>query len=264
MIKEPRIQMFDLLNCISSVMDMVNPSLVNHHKQVAYIALCIAKELGLSSEQQADLVSAGLLHDIGAISLAEKLQALRFEFENAEKHAELGYLLVKMYEPFSRIAPIIRFHHTPWNQGYGADFEGQKVPIGSHILHLADRLAISTNREQEIFGQATEIINRIEQHSEEMFIPELVNISKSLLLRESFMLDIISGSIGSILSGMIVLPTIEENFDGLLSLAKVFAHIIDFRSRFTATHSSGVTSTATMLAEFAGYIHDLGKLGVPP
>ena len=114
--------MFDLLNCLSSAMDLVNPKLVNHHKQVAYVALCIARELNLPADQQTDLVYAGLLHDIGAISLAEKLQALQFEFENPQKHAELGYMLIKVYEPFARIAPLIRFHHVPWDEGYGAEF----------------------------------------------------------------------------------------------------------------------------------------------
>ena len=277
MIKEPRIQMFDLLNCLSSAMDLVNPRLVNHHKQVAYVALCIARELNLPADQQTDLVYAGLLHDIGAISLAEKLQALQFEFENPQKHAELGYMLIKVYEPFARIAPLIRFHHVPWDEGYGAEFNGEKVPFGSHILHLADRIAISVQKEEDIFGQEKDVISKIEEHTTDMFVPELVAISKDLIQREYFMLDLTSNSIGTILSNMIVLPTIEENIDGLLSLARLFAHVIDFRSRFTSTHSSGVATTAKLLAEyaglsqrqckmmeFAGYVHDLGKLAVPP
>jgi HD-GYP domain-containing protein (c-di-GMP phosphodiesterase class II) len=62
----------------------------------------------------------------------------------------------------------------------------------------------------------------------------------------------------------------------LLALTRVLAHIVDFRSRFSATHSSGVSAAASSLAKFAGftkrecammevagYLHDIGKLAVP-
>jgi HD-GYP domain-containing protein (c-di-GMP phosphodiesterase class II) len=59
-------------------------------------------------------------------------------------------------------------------------------------------------------------------------------------------------------------------------IAELFRNIIDFRSPFTATHSSGVaaaassiskifglTSMETTLMEVAGDLHDIGKLAIP-
>jgi HD-GYP domain-containing protein (c-di-GMP phosphodiesterase class II) len=64
--------------------------------------------------------------------------------------------------------------------------------------------------------------------------------------------------------------------EGIVGLSSMFARIIDFRSRFTAAHSSGVAASAEALAQFsgrpadecaqmriAGLLHDLGKLAVP-
>jgi len=276
LLKEMRVPVFDLISCLSNAMDMVDPVLVDHHKKVAYIALRVAKELGLSAEQEQDLVLAGILHDIGALSLTDKLQALQFEFENPHQHAKMGYMVLKMYEPFSKVATIIRFHHVPWHDGEGAEFEGQKVPLSSHILHLADRVAVSIQKQQEILAQVSPVCGKIEQNAGEMFMPEIVNAFKALAQKEYLWCDLASNSISPILTQSIIMPTIEQDIHALLSLAKLFAHIIDFRSRFTATHSSGVSATATTLAEFArftereckmmtvaGYVHDLGKLAVP-
>jgi len=66
------------------------------------------------------------------------------------------------------------------------------------------------------------------------------------------------------------------NLQSLRDLARVLCRLIDFRSRFTSTHSEGVAVVASFLArcsglspetcsllEVAGYVHDLGKLAVP-
>lgn len=70
--------------------------------------------------------------------------------------------------------------------------------------------------------------------------------------------------------------TIDLDLVSLMDFARLFSHIIDFRSRFTATHSSGVAAIAEALAglvgmsraegqllRVAGYLHDLGKLAIP-
>ncbi len=65
--------------------------------------------------------------------------------------------------------------------------------------------------------------------------------------------------------------------DGLLETAKLLSRIIDFRCAFTSTHSTGVSAVAHKIAELmnlskdechsariAGYLHDIGKLAIPP
>lgn len=107
MIKEPQIRLSDLIMCLSSALDLVSPALVNHQKRVAYIALSIANEMGLPIEDRNSLMLAGLLHDSGALSLREKLDTLQFEVRNPQKHAEIGYLLLKGFEPFSKAALLV-------------------------------------------------------------------------------------------------------------------------------------------------------------
>ena len=47
MIKEPRVPIFDLVTCLSNIIDLVSTSVANHHTHVAYISLKLGEELGL-------------------------------------------------------------------------------------------------------------------------------------------------------------------------------------------------------------------------
>jgi HD-GYP domain-containing protein (c-di-GMP phosphodiesterase class II) len=119
----------------------------------------------------------------------------------------------------------------------------------------------------------------IENMSGEMFAPVLVEAFKDLSCNESFWLMLaFPGRFKSFkpLERRAHLRTFEVDTEGILSLSNLFARIIDFRSRFTATHSSGVAASAEALArisgmskedcvniKIAGLLHDLGKLAVP-
>jgi len=278
MLKEIQVPLFDLIMCLSDVADFINPLVTNHQKQVAYIALRIAEELGLSLEERTQIVLAGELHDIGFLSLKDRMAFLDFEFETEGifNHEKIGYSLIRKFKPLSDAATLIRFHHVKWNGGAGIESQEIQVPIGSHILHLADRIAVLINKEQEVLGQVKTITERVLEQSDKMFKPELVEAFKNLSIMEYFWLDAASPTVGTIIHHKMRPSEIELDIKGLIELARLFAYIIDFRSPFTANHSSGVTATAEVLAKLAdfserecemmkaaGYLHDLGKLAVP-
>jgi len=249
---------------------------VNHHKQVAYIAYSLGKELDLTTAERSQLVFAGALHDIGALSLKERLDALKFDNENLHMHAEAGYTLLKTFKPLANAASIIRHHHVLWEGGKGSQFKGRPVSIHSHILHLADRISVLFDPKQDISQQVGLIIEKIADQSDKMFIPDLVQAFRSLAVKEYFWLDLSSPSINSVLRRRVQTNNIDLNMDGLLNVACLFSQIIDFRSHFTSTHSSGVSACAKAIAHkvgfsyrecrlirVAGYLHDLGKLAIP-
>lgn len=268
--------MFEIVMGLSGAVDFVDTALVGHHARVACLAHSMAKEIGLPIADQRDLVWASLLHDIGAFSLKERLEFLRFEVDNWQSHSEVGYRLVSDFDPLRRSAELIRYHHAPWDGGRGREIKGEEVPLGSHILHLADRVAVTMGQEGEILAQVERILDKIETRGGRLFVPELVDAFKSLCDREVFWLDASYQPLSAVLRERCGSATVELDMAQLTSLAELFCRIIDFRSRFTATHSHGVASVAERLAhlagftererglmKIAGYLHDLGKLAVP-
>ncbi|MBD3166547.1 HD domain-containing protein [bacterium] len=270
------VDLLELVLAIASTVDLISPDVHNHHVRVAFIALELGRMDGLSSEEASDLVLAAALHDIGALTLRERLATFSFEIEEPHTHAELGYRLLAHFPPFERIASIVRRHHVDWEDGKGQTFQGEKVLTASHIIHLADRVDVLIGRTDSLLMDVEEVLDRIRPLIGRRFIPDLATALERILRREAFRLDLSSTKLDRLL--LLHTPGTRRQLDtqGMIGLTRMLSLLIDFQSRFTATHSSGVAAVAERLAQLsgysaskalhfriAGYLHDLGKIAVP-
>lgn len=280
MIKQPRIPLFDLILCLSKIIDLISSDLTNHHKRVAYMSYFIAEAYGLPQDERNKILLAGLMHDCGALSLRDKMGPLEFEFgftpKDRYKHCYLGFKFLSNVKMLSNIAPLIRNHHTYWNEKDNPSV-AYDIPIGCHILHLADRVdVLLQDKQNDILLHANEIFETILKESGRMFCPELVHIFIQLAKQECFLLDMVSPFIDTVLSRKVDSKIVDLDLDGLEEVSKLFYQLIDFRSRYTATHSASVTACAVAIFKrlgfsetecrmigIAGYLHDLGKLAIP-
>lgn len=274
-INKTSISLYDLLICITNAGDLVRPELEEHHQRVAYIAYQIADHMGMSIAEKKDLVLAGLLHDIGTLTLHERLELLENEPRIVHDHALRGARLIERFQPLSDAAGTILHHHVPWNYGAGSTFMGETVRMESHILHLADRVAVMVRKDRDILEQVGSITQSIQDRRDSVFVPELVDVFTRMSQEEYIWLDIAFSPLLYMLPQIILFETMDLNMDEVMELTKMFSRIIDFRSPFTSYHSAGVSATAQKLAEIAGFcvaeckmmavagnLHDLGKLAV--
>lgn len=269
------VNLYDLLICLTNAEDLVSPELRSHHQQVAYLAYKIAERYGIPERGRKNLMLAGLLHDIGALSVDERLELLENEPVTVNSHAFRGAHLLEGFEPLAQAALIIKYHHLPWNYGEGKTYMGQEVSLLSHILHLADRVCVQVNKKQNVLGQAQRIRENILSQKGRIFAPELVDTFLELSLEEYVWLDISYNPLLYILPEIVQFDTVEMDMEQVVDLTSIFSKIIDYRSPFTATHSAGVAAIAEKLAELAGFsgdeckmmriagnLHDLGKIAV--
>ncbi|UCD46500.1 MAG: HD domain-containing protein [Deltaproteobacteria bacterium] len=274
--KDLQLNLWSLLSSLAKTLDLMSPEVADHCMRVAYLSLRLGEELGLSRAELRDLCIAGALHDIGAFSLNERLDLLAFEEKRATQHALAGHLLLKDVPLFSRAAKMVRFHHLPWRKGAGAKENGVPVPRGSHIVHLADRVAVRISRGPAILGQVDGICKSVTKRKGDRFVPRHVEAFLRIAAKDYVWLDIASDTMETSLERSLGHQTIGLDPDMLLSLSRMICRIIDFKSEFTATHSSGVAATGEALARLAGfsprkrrmfeiaaYLHDLGKLAIP-
>ena len=276
MSQEFPLPLFDLVTCVSGAIDLFSPLVANHHMRVASVASAIAEQMGLPADVQNDLLLAGALHDIGGFSNQERADLMQFEVESPHHHGRAGHTLLKGFPPFSRAAQFVRFHHVPWDSGRGVEFDGAEVAVESHLLHLADRISVLIHSREPTLVQAERIREKILSQTPDRFMPDQVQAFLDASTQDAFWLDAASPMAGQILGRRPNLPQLVLAQEDLLSLANLFRQIIDFRSRFTARHSKGVSAAAGALArvagfgaddvrlmEIAGHFHDLGKLAIP-
>ena len=275
-IQTHRVNLVDLATSIARVVDLMNAAVGQHHMQVAYWAYRLADALALPDDEKFDICIAGLLHDIGAFSLKERLDLLEFEDTRPGEHAIAGSLILEPFKPFASIAEMIKYHHLPWRNGSGAFQDGRQVPAGSHIIHLADRVAVKICVHEPVLAQVRDICASISNLSGDVFVPAHVDALLTMKHREYIWLDAASDPIETVLKRTVPFPARELSPRDLVEFSKLLCRLIDFKSEFTATHSSGVAAVAVELAgvtgfsrnerrliEIAGYLHDLGKLAIP-
>ncbi len=269
------VTLHELLLCLSKAQDLVSPLLSNHHEKVAYLSTRLAERLKMPIEQQKHIFLAALVHDIGALSLDERLETIETEPQYIHSHAWKGANLFEGFKPLNQVTPIIKYHHMPWNSGEDQVQKDDVIPYASHVVHLADRVCGLIDASQNILIQLPEILAEIQQSRNTIYEPDLVDALYDLSRKEYIWLDLISSSPVNCIPEIGLYDSFVLEIDDIIDLAHVFSRIIDFRSPFTARHSAGVAKTAESIARIigfspleckmmliAGYLHDLGKLAI--
>lgn len=270
-----KISVMELVVCLSEVIDLMSEEIRDHHKRVACGAYLLAEACGITGEERRDIVIAAALHDIGGLSLeARKTAALHFEDTNS--HAEKGYKLLSGFAPFRTIATLVRYHHAHWNHGKGTQADGSPIALGSQIILMADRIAVTLTPGILALTQAQLATDKIVSQSGAAYRPELVEAFLEVAPRDIFWLNTMSQSFYDSIMGELKSHDIILSGEYLDAMLDLLSNIIDFRSAFTMMHSRGVSIVAEKLAALMGLskddcytmrvaalLHDIGKLAIP-
>lgn len=113
--------------------------IASRNEQIASIALQIGKAMGLTEGALRELRAAGLLHNLGKISIyQERLkESSDPDLHEFEDYSIQSARLLARIERMRGIADIIRFHRKPFDP----KDESRRTPLGSSILRLAIMIA---------------------------------------------------------------------------------------------------------------------------
>ena len=116
----------------------------DHQRRVAQLACAIAEEIGFTPDQVHVVRIAGILHDIGKLSLPQDLlnkpgRVTDAEFQLIKTHSQIGYDILKPMEFPWPIAEIVIQHHERMNgSGYPSGIKENELLMEARILGVAD------------------------------------------------------------------------------------------------------------------------------
>lgn len=141
----------NFVEALANAVDKKGQYTVSHSRNTAKLARGICKKLGLN-EKTTDLIYyAGLLQNIGKITLPEKIFANNGklspeELQKIKNHTNVGVNLLMNINFLSEVVPYITYK-TERVDGSGTPegLKGQSIPLGSRIIATADAYSAMTS-----------------------------------------------------------------------------------------------------------------------
>jgi putative nucleotidyltransferase with HDIG domain len=160
-----------------------------HCERVAANARTLGEAVGLGQRELEELYWAGLLHDIGKVTVPREI--LRKpggltleEYLVMRRHARLGANLLASVESFKGVAEGVGAHHERWDgSGYPGGLRGEQIPLFGRILAVVDVFeALSSDRPYRKALSREETLSEMRRSAGSQFDPTLVELYERLYL----------------------------------------------------------------------------------
>jgi len=280
-----RLELGQLIRLLARTLDRVGVDDFLHGRRVGMIAVKLARELGWDPAARQRIYEAGLLHDCGVSTTREHRRlGAEVHWAGAQAHCLIGAARLAGFPPLARLAPLVRWHHTPWRELEAAGCPPEAAPQ-ANLLFLADRIDVLAARRGADPGRpegVEGIRSLLAQYRGSSFRPEALDAFLRVSEAPAFWAELRSEpAVEAFQEAMAGSDRPSAAGPGLdwadfRKAARLLQEIVDAKSPFTYEHSLGVARLARRLAEavglpeerceqveVAGLLHDLGKMQVP-
>jgi len=123
----------------------------DHSQAVVEQAVAVARRMGLSEGEAAEVEQVALLHDIGKIGVGDAIlnkpgPLTDAEWELMRMHPVIGEEIVASTKGLSHLAPAIRAEYERWDgEGYPDGLKGEEIPLASRIILVCDAFHAMTS-----------------------------------------------------------------------------------------------------------------------
>lgn len=258
-----------ILGILRRTCGYVDGRLLDHGMRVSWLVARLLAQRGdaYTPTERRDICMLAVIHDIGAYKTEEIDHMVAFETGPVWAHAVYGSLFLKYFSPFSDLSDVVLFHHASATLLDTLSLP-PKIREAAQFISLADRVDVLLNcAGLDLGGLDKHLRGQVDTQWSAEVLRLLGQVDGLTPTAEQLAND-------PILYGMLSTPTIT--LDEVDELFKMLIYIIDFRSRYTVTHTITTTSVSKSLAELMGMdeltvdlvvngalLHDLGKVGIP-
>lgn len=170
------------IQAMAMTVETRDPYTAGHQRRTSDIARSIAQEMGLSGDQVDGIRMAGVIHDLGKISIPAEIlskpgQLSRMEYSLIKDHPQTGFNILKGIDFHWPVAEIVRQHHERLNgSGYPDGLRGDEIMLEARIIGVADVIeAMSSHRPYRPSLGAAKAFAEIMEHRGELYDPAVVD-----------------------------------------------------------------------------------------
>lgn len=177
-----------MISALTAAIDAKDHYTYDHSKNVARYAAHLAVAAGLNDDQVRTIYSAGLLHDIGKISVPEHIlnksgKLTEEEYQVMQGHVNSSIDMIRHLPEMDYVIPAVLGHHERWDgKGYPRGIARERIPLSARCLSIADVFdAMTSNRPYRKGLPVEYAIGEIEKGAGTQFDPHLASIFVQLV-----------------------------------------------------------------------------------
>ncbi len=178
----------DLAETVSRAMASRDPYTAGHQRRVAGLARLVGEKMGLDKNRLIGIYIAGLLHDIGKISIPESIlskpgKLTEEEWNLIRVHARQGYAILKDAGLPWPVADRALHHHERMDgSGYPDGVSGNELSLENRILGVCDVVeAMSSFRPYRPARSLTEILRELRTGRGTKYDPDMTDIMLEII-----------------------------------------------------------------------------------
>jgi PAS domain S-box-containing protein/putative nucleotidyltransferase with HDIG domain len=184
------------INTIAQLAEVRDPYTAGHQKRVALLAYAIAGEMGITGQQQESIRVAGVLHDIGKISIPAEIlskpgRLSEVEMSLVKLHSQVSSDILENIElPWSICSIVVQHHERMDGSGYPKGLSGADILLEARILAVADVVeAMSSHRPYRPALGAEKALEEILQNKGKLYDADVVDACVRLFREKGFKFD---------------------------------------------------------------------------
>lgn len=154
-----------------------------HSENVSFLCSIIGRAMGFDEESLKEIEIAGLMHDIGKISVPESVlnkpaRLTDSEYEEIKKHPGSSYQILRSADAYINLAEYVLCHHERWDgKGYPRGLSKDEIPLYSRIIAVADAFeAMTTDRTYRKAMKNKDAFEELRRCAGTQFDPKIVEI----------------------------------------------------------------------------------------
>lgn len=185
-----------MISALTAAIDAKDHYTYAHSKNVARYAANLAVAAGLNDDQVRTIYAAGLLHDIGKISVPETIlqktgKLSDEEYQIMKGHVNSSIEMIRHLPEMDYLVPAVLGHHERWDgKGYPRGIAGEEIPVSARCLAIADVFdAMTTDRPYRKGLPLEYAVREIETGAGSQFDPQLARTFARLLRSRSIPLS---------------------------------------------------------------------------